>query len=196
MNCHDYEDAILDLARGVVVDAEGEDALRAHARGCPACAARLQHQIDVTAALCALADADSGEQAPSSMESRLLDRLAVSSASAGPTAWRRWLAIAAVFIAAVGGAIGWLAWDRMAAIPPAPQVAAGTDFIAWPGAAALPAFESGQLLRTELPASVLPLLGITAAHVSPDGRVAADLLIGQDGMVRAVRLAPGQGGQP
>jgi hypothetical protein len=193
MNCHEYDDAILDLGRGAVVDAEVEDALRAHARSCPACATRLQQQVGLTAALRALAEADSGAHAPSSMESRLLDRLAASSAPAGPTDWRHWMAIAAVLVAAVGAAVGWLARERTTAIPPASEVAA--DFVPWPGAAALPAFESGQLVRTELPASVLPLLGITGAHVSREGRVAADLLIGQDGMVRAVRLAP-TGGQP
>jgi len=60
--------------------------------------------------------------------------------------------------------------------------------VPWPGAAALPAFESGQLVRTELPASVLPLLGLEAPDTPPDARVAADVIYGQDGLARAVRL--------
>ena len=63
------------------------------------------------------------------------------------------------------------------------------DFVAWPGAAALPAMESGELVRTELPASVLPLLGIAPRHpVTPATTVTADVVVGQDGLVRAVRL--------
>ena len=65
---------------------------------------------------------------------------------------------------------------------------ADSEFVAWPGAAALPRFESGQLVRTELPASVLPLLGISPADIPASGRVTADVLYGQDGLERAVRL--------
>jgi hypothetical protein len=64
----------------------------------------------------------------------------------------------------------------------------GTAFLVWPGATDLPAFESGQLVRVELPASVAVSLGLapsTRARV-----VNADVLIGQDGFARAVRLAP------
>ena len=62
------------------------------------------------------------------------------------------------------------------------------QFVPWPGAASLPAFESGQLVRTELPASVLPLLGISPADAPAGGHVIADVLYGQDGLARAVRL--------
>jgi hypothetical protein len=62
-------------------------------------------------------------------------------------------------------------------------------FVPWPGAAALPAFENGELVRTELPASVLPLLGIAGATPAADATVAVDVVVGQDGFARAVRLA-------
>jgi hypothetical protein len=65
---------------------------------------------------------------------------------------------------------------------------ADAAFIAWPGAAPLPAFESGELMRVELPASVAVSLGL-APH-GRASRVRADVLVGQDGYVRAVRLAP------
>ena len=56
-----------------------------------------------------------------------------------------------------------------------------------PGAAALPEIESGSLVRIDLPVSALPALGI----MPPSGavaRVKADLIFGQDGLPRAVRL--------
>jgi hypothetical protein len=55
--------------------------------------------------------------------------------------------------------------------PPASDV---TDFVAWPGATAWPPFESGELIRVELPID--------------GGVVEADVLVGQDGFARAVRL--------
>ena len=56
-----------------------------------------------------------------------------------------------------------------------------------PGAMALPEIESGSLVRIDLPVSALPALGV----MPPSGavaRVKADLILGQDGLPRAVRL--------
>jgi hypothetical protein len=61
------------------------------------------------------------------------------------------------------------------------------EFVSWPGSSTLPPLESGQLLRVTLPVSMLPSLGLVppASHTSP---VRADVLVGQDGLARAVRL--------
>jgi hypothetical protein len=61
------------------------------------------------------------------------------------------------------------------------------EFVSWPGSSTLPPLESGQLLRVALPVSMLPSLGLVppAARTSP---VKADVLVGQDGLARAVRL--------
>lgn len=61
------------------------------------------------------------------------------------------------------------------------------EFIPWPGARDLPPLESGQLVRIDLPVSMLPSLGIVPppSHVRA---VKADLVVGQDGLARAVRL--------
>jgi hypothetical protein len=69
---------------------------------------------------------------------------------------------------------------------------AGRDrqgFIMWPGADDLPRFESGQLMRVELPASVAISLGLRPPRpLRNDGVVQSDVLVGQDGYARAVRL--------
>jgi len=61
------------------------------------------------------------------------------------------------------------------------------EFFVVPGAASLPDMESGSLVRMDLPVSMLPSLGLT-----PPGGLAsvvkADLIVGQDGLPRAVRL--------
>jgi hypothetical protein len=61
------------------------------------------------------------------------------------------------------------------------------EFVPWPGARDLPPLESGELLRVDLPVSMLPALGM----VPPATRgtaVKADVIVGQDGLARAVRL--------
>jgi hypothetical protein len=62
-----------------------------------------------------------------------------------------------------------------------------TDFVAWPGAAAWPPFESGELIRIDLPIDAVARIGF--APLDSDATVVqADVLIGQDGFARAIRL--------
>jgi hypothetical protein len=49
-----------------------------------------------------------------------------------------------------------------------------TEFVAWPGTGAWPPFESGELIRIDLPTEA--------------GVLQADVLVDQDGFARAVRL--------
>ena len=67
------------------------------------------------------------------------------------------------------------------------DVAAAADFMLWPGAAAWPPFESGELVRVTLPLDALPALGF-ASPPAADAVVQADVLVGQDGFARAIRL--------
>ena len=98
---------------------------------------------------------------------------------------RRWLGFAAAAIVLLGCVAMWSAapWPAPVAAPePAPS-----EFVPWPGAATLPPFESGELVRVDLPVSVLPSLGL----VLPATRAVAvkvDVIVGQDGFARAVRL--------
>jgi len=61
------------------------------------------------------------------------------------------------------------------------------EFLMVPGAAALPPMESGSLVRVEVPVSMLLSLGVTPP-ANAVTRVRADLIVGQDGLTRAVRL--------
>ena len=71
---------------------------------------------------------------------------------------------------------------------PAPSRAT-PQFVMWPGATDLPRFESGELMRVELPASVVVSLGLRPSRpLRSDGTVQTDVLVGQDGFARAVRL--------
>ena len=70
--------------------------------------------------------------------------------------------------------------------PPAPQPP--NDFVMVPGAATLPAMESGSLVRMDVPVAELPALGLTPPPSNRTASVRADLIVGQDGMPRAARL--------
>lgn len=61
------------------------------------------------------------------------------------------------------------------------------EFVLVPGATALPPMESGSVVRMDVPVSMLPSLGVTPP-ANPGTRVRADLIVGQDGLARAVRL--------
>jgi DNA-directed RNA polymerase specialized sigma24 family protein len=52
-------------------------------------------------------------------------------------------------------------------------------------------FDSAGLVRVQIPASQLGGMGIPLAHVAAEEKVNADLLVGQDGIARAVRLVDG-----
>jgi hypothetical protein len=101
-----------------------------------------------------------------------------------------WAAAAALVVITVS--LNWLVVTRPA--PAEPRAADAsfdlTGFVAWPGASAWPPLESGSLMRVDLPVSLLPTLGLSAP--SSAGFVAADIVVGQDGFARAVRLVQQQ----
>jgi hypothetical protein len=81
--------------------------------------------------------------------------------------------------------------ERSAPVARPQYAAAGEfdDFIALPEAAALPDFESGRIVRVEVPLTALPAYGLDIVPDAAPNAVAADLLVGQDGVPRAIRLA-------
>jgi hypothetical protein len=192
MTEHGFDEAIVDLARGGPAAPAGVEDVRRHLAQCSICAARFEREAALTRGLRALADAASAEGASASMEDSLLTAFAATHrrtapAIAGETR-QPWMALAAALIMAAALTAGWRGFESSRhPLSSAPVSEPAAGFVPWPGASALPAFESGQLVRTELPASVLPLLGLGRADL--EGKVQADVLVGQDGFVRAVRLA-------
>lgn len=194
MSCTKYQDAIVDLARGG--GAHDTDAsVLAHVDQCEACAARLARERTLSAGLHALARSTASARSSDAVEQRLLEAFAAQHGQVAPTrsGWRGWIAAAAaVAIVVTGLTLAWRIGEAPVDPGPEARAAAAPDsagFVAWPGAAVLPAFESGQLVRTELPATVLPMLGLVPASTPANGKVVADVLVGQDGLARAVRLA-------
>lgn len=69
-----------------------------------------------------------------------------------------------------------------------PPVIQPAGFVPVPAAARLPQFESGVIVRLALPVTALPSYGVDISPASSDQPVEADVLIGQDGLARAIRL--------
>jgi hypothetical protein len=70
----------------------------------------------------------------------------------------------------------------------APPTVRPLEFMWIPGAAALPTFESGSIVHVELPVSALPAYGVQIVPDSVRSSIEADVLVGQDGQARGIRL--------
>ncbi len=106
-----------------------------------------------------------------------------------------------VFSVASAAGIALLLWIQSESPRPAPARATAAvqavapvaeedvdGFYPLPEAEALPAVESAMVVRVQLPASSLQLMGVPVGEERGDSSVQADLLLGQDGLARAVRL--------
>jgi hypothetical protein len=71
---------------------------------------------------------------------------------------------------------------------PAAEEGADASFYPLPEAEALPAVETAMVVRVQLPVSSLQLMGVPVSEERGDASVQAELLLGQDGLARAVRL--------
>jgi hypothetical protein len=228
MSCRHRLPDIIDLARGETVALEQEKMALDHVRSCEKCAARLEQERAMSAALRRLA---AEPQAPASeIDGALLAAFDAARTSRGPaSAVAAWLPLAAIVAATVmivlvparGRTTRQQPLDvreapaagvSSAAVSPlpAPQPAVitrargqrrassslarlpaaapeATPFIVPAGASAWPRFESGELIRIDIPDSMLPALGLWP-RPSEAGALQADVLVGQDGLARAVRL--------
>jgi hypothetical protein len=67
-------------------------------------------------------------------------------------------------------------------------VRTAVDFVALPAAPPIDAAEGGSILRVDLPRSAMRSFGIAVDEIDSPGRVMADVMVGSDGVARAVRF--------
>ena len=151
-------------------------------------------EADVVARLHELAQATKSLGASPDLEQRLLESLATTSEHSGVAARVRWIPAAAfssalllVTSALVLQVLRMPSHDRAA-----PSTVVGSDllegFMPVPGASALPRLESARIVTYELPLVTLRSYGLEIVPEPNRSSVDADLLIGQDGYPRAIRL--------
>jgi len=154
-----------------------------------------------TTALRGVAREDASLGASPAVRERLMVELRVAADRERRAVARRnvWaLAAAAALILAAGGA----AWQsfarRTAAAPTRPDAALGsreitTDFL--PLAYSGVPISGGQMIRLEVPRSALASFGLTPPESAEPGQsagtVLADVVVGDDGLARAVRFVRG-----
>ena len=152
------------------------------------------HNGDLRARLRELADAADGRLPSPRVEAALMRAFAGAHAPrpaviAPRLPWFRAVAACATLAALVAVLVLQVRnVPRSVPVPAAAAVALPDGFIEVPGAASLPRLESARIVRYELPLAALPAYGLEIAPGAERRAVEADLLIGQDGYTRAIRL--------
>jgi len=206
MNCTEFEQIVTDLARGSNKQSSGRDAL-IHARECGRCGSRLAEEQTLTSAFTEVACNFGTEKAPPRVEDALLAAFrqtppAVIGSSRGTASgWNRWAvnAAAASALIATAAAVLWMPSEPQNDVPAAgvaePVAAAVTvaDFLPLLYAEPINPWEHGRVVRVRLPGSALMYLGLPMNMATASQLVEANVLLGEDGMARGVRLVTAAG---
>jgi hypothetical protein len=191
MSCRDFETVLVELARGQVTEAGLRNAALAHAGGCSGCSQRLADEQALSAGLRALAGGFQNEHAPARIETALLAAFRNPARAGGPerSTLHRMLrpvaAAAAVVLLALGIAF---APGRPPSIAqaPAPRGERATEFI--PLLYGNPPPERGHVVRIRMSRSALVPFGFPMNPERAFEPVNADVLVGEDGLARAIRF--------
>jgi len=189
MNCQEFWNNLPEADGMGLVEHE-------HVAQCPACAARLRSQVALKRGLRALAGQMSAAEAPPRVEARLRTAFRAYNGMAGVPS-RRWrpvwtwaAAVAAMFAMAV-----LLVRERTPQAPqPVSHVVELADngiengFIPLPNAAQIDPSEEVNVVRVEVPRSAMIALGYDVKPEEASQSVEADVMLGTDGLARAVRF--------
>lgn len=218
MNCEQVEAIVLDLERDDALDLIEKAAAVAHLSHCPRCAALQESWHAAKEELRALGEETMKAGAPARVEMRLRQefrtrhRTLVVRHRAIVAAWA--LAAAAVLV----GAVGWRNWQQARNLEAAKQrmaaqnalvasaaaggqndasndfssgISSGDDsgeFTPLPGTA-VDETEEAAILRVRMQRSSLGALGLPVNEERAGEWIQVDLLVGNDGLPQAVRLA-------
>ncbi len=209
MNCQEFWNTKPELA------CDAEERHFEHLHECSACAARLNRQRALASGLRLVAEELRRVEAPARVETRLTAAFLGQAGLAvrRPASRRWWVPVVtwASAAAAVAALALFLARDRRPAPEPAHRTARGsvqlaaveppadvevpgewsgadTDFIPLPNAARIEPNEDLNLVRLEVPRSAMIALGFAVSEDRASESVEADVVLGADGLARAVRF--------
>jgi len=201
MNCTEFENVVVAIARDEVIEAAAHREGLAHANSCARCARRLAGEITLGEAMAVAMAEDSAKQAPPYVSKMLLEGLR-ERRMAGHRQRMVWIrrcvtgAIAAMLL--IGSALMLRKAEpprsRDAVTAPADEEVTGvaetsevtTDFIPLnydPAPAG-----ATSVVRVELPRTALIAFGLPVNEDRTEDLIQADLLLDEDGLTRAVRF--------
>lgn len=188
---------------------------QAHLQECAACAARLRREAELAGGMRALASETARLGAPPRVEARLLAEFRAQNGtpvSAGSR--RRWIlpvtwAAALAATVAAGFFLVRQHTPEADTNPPARHVelavmegasltldaAMEEGYLPLPGAQQLAPSDDLSVVHVELPRSAMMQVGIDVSPDRADETVLADVMVGSDGLARAVRFVDATGGE-
>ena len=218
MNCREFESLSRDMGRNQGISEDVCQKALAHVESCMRCRERLDDEKTLSARLHLLAASMERERAPAELETILIstyrqrissDRpsLSILSQSISPWLWRTGRSLMGVAAAILLCAVS---LQLLLTLPPSllptyteepakgpvvtprgvqsPLVELTTDFIPLVPCVGLDCFEGGQLVRVAMPRIALIFLGLPMNEQLAQEPVTADVLIGGDGVARAIRF--------
>jgi hypothetical protein len=232
MNCTEFENVVVDIARGELMEAAARRDGLAHATGCERCGRRLANEQALSGLLAVAAAEDAGRTAPPAVEQALLSAFREREFAGHPGRRAWWLGAAVAAVAAllvvsvtvrkprepqivkVPTALPAPATEPTKVIapvyretrkPPVRTLRAAqrrpampktqsaqedrevvTEFI--PVVYDPEPVEHGRLVRVRLPRSALAAFGLPMNEQRAEETIQADVVLGEDGLARAVRF--------
>jgi hypothetical protein len=192
MNCQEFWNTMPELARNLD---------HAHLADCPSCALRLRRERELEAGLRAVASGLRRLEAPPRVEARLIASFRTQSGTQplhDRRRWIPWLTWAAAFAAMLTLGI-FLLRERQpeaARTPPSRAIERAAleappefeGFIPLPDTEAIPVNEDMDVVHVEVPRSAMLAVGLEAGADRAEEMVEADIMLGSDGVARAVRF--------
>ncbi len=163
----------------------------AHLADCAACRAWLEAERRLDSAFAALRSGPMDGAPSAGVESAVLSAFR---REAGNGKRRRWMVWAFPAAAAAMVVVG-LLWNRAPTprreVPPVARQQAVAGFIPVHYGAPVRPMETLQVMRVELPRAELVRLGLPIGPEAANGMVKADVLLGEDGLVKGIRFVYG-----
>jgi hypothetical protein len=169
--------------------------LAAHLKACGQCDSEWESQQDLVRHLGAMRELAAAHRPPLDRRAQLMRDFASRQQKRKPVLLERWWVLAAAAALILVAGVGSRGWNLLSSrnLPViAMDTAAENDgqegFIAVPYAPALASGEALRVVRTELYPAALVSLGLDM-DPTLTGKMPADLLVGEDGYPRAVRVS-------